>query len=356
MGRLESEVWSPSIPRKLYIFASHLSHSNVMALKVLLKSIKTDEIAVWEYTNNPNEAAAILIDADSKEGALQLEEWVRKKNYQVLIAFSNRAVAFPEGVLVLPRPLRSAELFPLLQQASRRFLHILQSLQDQPDIAFCPSLQQDLADQKATKVASVLTRPRRVLEILHGNRNKILKVADRSMRTVFFDTEKHYYYTVDLVRTEIENLLTSPIENVQAKEIDRRQLETETQSLKAQDLDPLLWAVALAISTDGQLFHSLSFSESYRLNRWPDLKKLGSNALHLKFAAMLRQECTISYMADVAKISIDEAVSFINACYSLNYLERQETSVVSLQARTQKTPANADKISLFSRIRRRLGI
>lgn len=36
-------------------------------------------MAVWEYTNNSNEAAAILIDTDSKEGALQLKELGRKK-------------------------------------------------------------------------------------------------------------------------------------------------------------------------------------------------------------------------------------------------------------------------------------
>ena len=354
---LKSDAQLLSMPRKLYIFASHLSHSNILTLKVLLKSTKADKMAVWEYTNNSNEAAAILIDTDSKEGALQLKELGRKKNHQVLIAFSNRAPDFPEGILVLPRPLRSAELCPLLQQASRNFLNSQQIiLQDQQDTDLSPSLQQYPTNQKAIEITNVSTRPRRVLEILYSNRNKILKITDRSMRAVFFDTEKHHYYTSDLVRIEIEALLASSIENVQLEEIDRKQFKIETQSLKMQDLDPLLWTAALGISTDGQLFHGLSFIESYRLNRWPDLRKLGSNALHLKFAALLRQECTISYMADDAKAELDEVVSFINACYSLSYLEHQEQPLVPLQTRAQKTPASADKISLLSRIHRRLGI
>jgi len=110
------------MPQRLRLFTSYLSRSNELTLKVFLELTKADEVASWEHTNNPETAAALLVDADSEEGRLQLKGWVRENKRQVLIAFSGRADGFPENVLVLPRPLRSAELVPVLRRAGEQFL------------------------------------------------------------------------------------------------------------------------------------------------------------------------------------------------------------------------------------------
>ncbi|MCB1824817.1 MAG: hypothetical protein KDJ54_09695 [Candidatus Competibacteraceae bacterium] len=323
-----------------------------MTLKVFLELTKADEVASWEHTNNQETAAALLVDADSEEGRLQLKDWARENKRQVLIAFSGRTEGFPENVLVLPRPLRSAELVPVLRQASKQFLSRFQEQKEQefPQAPQSSSLDEKI-DTKKIDATSASVGVRRVLEVLYGNQNKIIKIIDRVGRSVIFDIEHRRYYTTNLVKMEIEDLLASPIGNMQIEEVHHNQLAKVVQNLKAQDLDVPLWTAALAISA-GHLFDGLSLTESYRLNRWPDLKKLGQDPLHLKLTALLRRGGNIGYFADHLKAPVEDVIDFINACRTLGYLEYQgkPTSVPG------KKPSNTGKRSLFSRIRSRLGI
>ena len=335
------------MPQRLQLFTSYLSRSNELTLKVFLELTKADEVASWEHTNNLETAAALLVDADSEEGHLQLKDWVRENKRQVLIAFSGRTDGFPENVLVLPRPLRSAELVPVLRQAGKQFLS---SSQERKERGPAQISQPGLPDEKPD-IVGASAGVRRVLEVLYANQHKVIKATDRLGRPVVLDMEHRRYYTANLVRMEIEDLLASPVENIQIEEVNHEQLAKAVQNFKAQDLDAPLWTAALAISA-GQLFDGLSITESYRLNRWPDLKKLGQDPLHLKLTALLRRGGNIGYFADHLKVPVEDVVDFINACRTLGYLESQEKPT---PAPGQK-PSNTGKRSLFSRIRSRLGI
>ena len=335
------------MPQRLQLFTSYLSRSNELTLKVFLEFTKNDEVASWEHTNNLETAAALLVDADSEGGRLQLEDWARENKHQVLIAFSGRTEGLPEKVLVLPRPLRSAELVPVLRLAAKQFLSRVPEQKEQES----PRVSQSSSLDEKIDTASTSVGVRRVLEVLYGNHNKIIKIIDRVGRSVIFDIEHRRYYTTNLVQMEIEDLLASPVENIQLEEVNHNQLAKAIQNLKAQDLDVPLWTAALAIST-GQLFDGLSLTEFYRLNRWPDLKKLGQDPLHLKLTALLRRGGNISYFADHLKVPIEDVIDFINACYTLSYLEQQGKPA----SVPEKEPSNTGKRSLFSRIRSRLGI
>ncbi len=337
------------MPQRLQLFTSYLSRSNILILKVFLGLTKTDEVANWEYTDNPEAASAFLIDADSEAGSLQLKDLACKNKHQVLIAFSSRIEGFPEDVLVLPRPLRSAELIPILREAGKQFLDFSREQEQRSSQIY----QSDFFDKK-TDIAGAPVKIRRVLEVLHSSQDKVLKVIDRPTRPVVFDIKHRRYYTANLSQVEVEDLLASPAGNVKIEELSPNRLVSEIQDLEAQDIDIPLWTAALAVS-NGRLFDSLSPTEFYRLNRWPDLKKLGQDPLHLKLTALLRRGGTISYFADFFKAPVEDVVDFINACWVLNYLEHQRKLDVLAEASEQK-PSNASKRSLFSKIRSRLGI
>jgi len=294
----------------------------------------------------------LLIDADDEEGSVQLKEWASKNKRQVLIAFSSgKTENFPPNVLVLPRPLRSAELIPVLQQASKRFLNSLFQGQEASSSSWVSPNKQ--VDEKAG-TANTASAARRILNVLCSNQDRVLKVIDRTAHFVIFDISHRRYYTTNHNSMEIEDLLASPSINLQIEELGRDQFAKSIRDFEIYDLDRPLWTTALAIS-NGQLFDGLSSTEFYRLSRWPDLKKLGQNPLHLKLTALLRRGGTIDYFANFLKVPPGDVIEFINACHTLNYLEHQEKTALPSKVTEQK-PSTTSKRSLFSRIRSRLGI
>lgn len=339
------------MPQTLRLSSNQLSVSNLLTLKIFLGLTKTDRVAVWEYTDDPEVAAAILIDADTPEGKSQLKDWVNKNKSQVLIAFSDRGVSLPPEVLPLSRPLRSADLLTVLQQAASRFAR---GSTDQEKRQFSgPSAQVGALPEQTDTSASVGSSGR-VLSFLYKNQEKPLKIIDRMGRSVIFDVGRRRYYAVNLVRTEVEDLLASPVRSVQMQEMASNDLAKEIQNIKAQDSDPLLWTAALAIS-NGQLFPGLLPDGFYRLNRWPDLKKLGADPLHMKLAALLRSGGSIDHLSHFTKAPVEGIIDFINACHVLHYLEYQQKPTPSAAPVVQKK-SGEEKRGLFARIRSRLGI
>lgn len=339
------------MPQTLQLFSSQLSVSNLLTLKIFLGLTKTDRLAVWEYTENPETAAAILIDADTPEGGSQIKEWVNRKKSQVVIAFGNENPGLPSGVLSLSRPLRSAELLTILQQAAGR---LNGGSADHEKRIFSGSTTQvgGLPEEANTSASFAATG--RVLNFFDKNQDKALKIIDRMGRSVIFDVWRRRYYATNLVRTEVEDLLASPVRSVQIQEMGSNELAKEIQNIKAQDSDPLLWTAALAIS-NGQLLPGLLMEGFYRLNRWPDLKKLGADPLHMKLAALLRSGGTIDHFSHFTKAPIESIIDFINACQVLHYLEYQQNSTPSAAPVEQKKSGD-EKRGLFARIRSRLGI
>lgn len=339
--------------QKLQIYTSHLSRSNLLTLKVFLGLTRSHEVAVWEHTESLEAASAILVDADNEEGGRALEHWLSKNGPQVLIAFSNRAADFPPNVLVVPRPLSFAELLPVLQQAQNQ---VLDPSARRAVRASTQPVRVGLSGEKPA--TDSFGRTRRVLEVLYNsNQGSFFKITDKGSRSIFFNVGQRRYYTANLIQMEVEDLLASPIVNASyIEEIGDAQFARETQHLKAQDLEPPLWLAALAVS-NGKLFEGLSTDGTYRLSRWPDLKKLGQDPLHLKLTALLRRGGTIDSFTKFTNESQEDIIDFINACRALNYLENHNKPVdISHIVVTEKYHLSPGKRSLLSRIRSRLGI
>lgn len=339
------------MPQTLRLFSSQLSVSNLLTLKIFLGLTKTDRVAVWEYTDDPEAATAVLIDTDTPEGRSQVKEWVDRKKSQVLIAFSDKGIGLPNGVLLLSRPLRSADLLAVLQEAATRCTS--GSAGQERGKSSGPAAQVS-ALLEETNTSASFTGTGRVLNFLYKNHDKALKAIDRVGRSVIFDVWRRRYYTINLTRTEVEDLLASPVRSVQIQEMSSNDLAKEIQNIKAQDSDPLFWTAALAIS-NGQLMLGLLLEGFYKLNRWPDLKKLGADPLHMKLAALLRSGGTIDHLAHFTKAPVENIIDFINACQVLHYLENQQKSMPSVSPVEQKKPSE-EKRGLFARIRSRLGI
>jgi len=338
------------MPQTLQLFSSQLSVSNLLTLKIFLGLTKTDRIAVWEYTDSAEAAAAVLIDTDTSEGNLQIKEWVNRKKPQVVIAFGNNNLGLPSDVLSLSRPLRSAELLAVLQQAASRFT----GGSADKGRGHVPVSTQVGALAKEADTSASFVQTNRVLTVLYKDNDKVLKVIDRMGRSVIFDVGRRRYYATNLVRTEVEDLLASPLRSVQIQEMGSSELAKEIQNIKAQDSDPLLWTAALAIS-NGQLLPGLAPQGFYRLNRWPDLKKLGADPLHMKLAALLRSGGSIDHFSHFTKAPVESIIDFINACQVLHYLEYQQKSTPAAAPVEQKKSGD-EKRGLFARIRSRLGI
>ena len=106
-----------------------------------------------------------------------------------------------------------------------------------------PRVSQSSSLDEKIDTVSTSVGVRRVLEVLYGNHNKIIKLSIAG-RSVVFDIEHRRYYTTNLVQMEIEDLLVSPVENIQLEDVNHNQLAKAIQNLKAQDLDVPLWTAA----------------------------------------------------------------------------------------------------------------
>lgn len=340
------------MPQKLQLSASHLSRSNLLTLEIFLDLTKKDEVAIWEYTDNVQSAAAVMVDADTDLGRRELVQLALQGNRQVLIAFSSESTGFAESVLRVPRPLRSAELLPVLREAAKKILGGFQE-RDTPAPPRAAPSGGGLAS--ASSGADAAEGSRRVIDILCAHENKILKVTDRLSRVALFEMPRRRFYTISLSQMDVEDLIASLANNSRFEEVSATQLLREAQNLKPQDLEPPLWTAALAVS-NGQLFEGLSAESFYRLNRWPDLKKLGQDPLHLKLTALLRRGGYIDYFADFTQEPVSDIIDFLNACRALNYLETLTQQAAAPVKAPEPQKQNTVKLSLFGRIRSRLGI
>lgn len=344
------------MPQTFKLFSSQLTESNLLTLQIFLGLTKTDRLVVWEHTDDPQSAAAVLIDVDNDAGRLELREWMSgsKKwmsgnKSQVLIAFGSQIAGLPNYILTLSRPIRSAELLSVLQQAADECLGKDNSQQKEQRAVGSVSQPAVESSRKPSTASSHETK--RALGIVYSSQDKLLKLTDKIGRVAIFDIRQRRYYTSNLVRSAVEDMLASLARDIQIEELSTAQFQKETQSLKPQDSDPLLWTATLAIS-EGQLFGDLSLGEVYRLNRWPDLKKLGPDALHMKLAALLRNGGTIDNFARFTQVPTESIINFINVCFVLGYLDRPKKIIVP--AAQKKT--SDEKRGLFARIRSRLGI
>ncbi|NJN45449.1 MAG: hypothetical protein HC808_01990 [Candidatus Competibacteraceae bacterium] len=341
------------MPYELKLSSQQVSVKDLPVLKIILSLTKTNALASWDYTDNAQAAAALLVDTDSDEGRSAFAKLINDERKQALIAFGNPPDGFgtANDIFVLPKPIRSKNVIPVLHQAAEWFINTQQE----------SAIAKNSSRSNKNEIPSAITKTetktqsiRRIIDRLPKDQNKALHIVEKaSNRLLIIDRWRNRYYVYSSANADISKVLVSDTHNFIIEEIDRKQLNKEIEQLIPHELDLTLWKVALSIS-DGQLFEGLSQTEYFQLRRWPDLKRLGNDPLHMKLTALLRRGATIDYIADFLNAPTTEIVHFINACYALGYLDHQHKPI------DQTTPAtkqlNNGKRSLLSRIRNRLGI
>ncbi|MEE4376901.1 MAG: hypothetical protein V2J55_05230 [Candidatus Competibacteraceae bacterium] len=341
------------MPHEFKLSSQQVSAKDLPVLKIILSLTKTNAVASWDYTDNAQVAAALMVDTDSDEGRSAFKKLINNDRKQALIAYGNP----PEGldavndIFVLPKPLRSKNIIPVLHQAAEWFINI----QQESLIAKEPSKSTEEKTQNTLTKTGLRTQTiRRIINLLPNDQNKALHIVEKANnQLVVIDRWRNRYYVYSPINADISKLLLSDARNFFIEELERKQLNKEIEKLIPHELDITLWKAALSIS-DGQLFDGLLRTESFQLRRWPDLKRLGNDPLHMKLTAMLRRGGTIDYLADFLNAPIDEVIRFTNACYALGFLDHQHQPIA--QATSAKKQLSNSKRGLLSRIRNRLGI
>lgn len=292
----------------LKISSLHMSDKDLPVLKIILSLTNKDPQISWNYTDDAHLAAALVIDIDSPEGAEVWADLAANNHQALLIACTGKEYSSDENNLVLAKPLRSRTILPVLRQASQRLV------EDPPSstATASPWMQRTLshftglsgrkavnstpqevsiergADARAMSVKDS-TNPLRVLDLFPSDPDKALSVTTKTSQiNVVFDRARNRYYVQNRAHQDISNLLLEPASTVTSEIIDRKDLSRKIARYVPLDLDVVLWPTALRIS-QGQLFTGLSEHDFFRLRRWPDLKRLGFNPLHLKLTALLRK-------------------------------------------------------------------
>ncbi|MEZ5583401.1 MAG: hypothetical protein R3F37_12250 [Candidatus Competibacteraceae bacterium] len=187
-------------------------------------------------------------------------------------------------------------VIPILQQAAEWFINNRQNTLYLPKRR--PNLPKGKKQGTVTQTDTQTQSVRRVINLLPNDQNKALHVVEKlNNHLVIIDRWRNRYYVYSPANADISKLLAKPVREVIAEQLDRKQLSREIDKLIPHELDIVLWKTALSIS-DGELFEGLSRKEFFQLRRWPDLKRLGNDPLHMKLTALLRRGATIDYVAD----------------------------------------------------------
>lgn len=335
------------------ISSRYLSVNGELVLKAMISLTKLSPSVRWEYTSDAD-SHIVIIDTDQEEGRRMWMDLSNSGCRQVLVAYTAKANKFPDGSLVLTKPLRSNELVPLLERVTQERLtqtgdtDVAGATLESPNLeVLAPETTDSSADSRPVN----FTNGQRVLDVLMRHGDTPVRISGESS-TVIVERSRHQYFG-EASNDAVKALLLADNDSVQIEEIAPERLVEYTGGLTAQELDAPLWEAVLNTS-GGHLLNGLSANHSYRLRRWPDFKKLDHKPIHVRLTVFLsKRGGSIDGLSRVSGIPADRVIDFVNACHALQYLEIQ-TEPVAPPA--EKQPVNKSKLSLFGRIRARLGI
>lgn len=339
------------------ISSRYLSVNGELVLKAMISLTKLSPSVRWEYTGE-SDSDIVIIDTDREEGRRMWMDLSNSGCQQTLIAYTAKADRFPEGALVLTKPLRSSELVPLLEKITREKLaqrgEHTTTVEQQQDITTDALLPSDAFVDPISRddtEAIALATGQRALDIVLEREKTPIRIIN-SEHTVIIERSRRQYFGEENVNT-VKELLLAENRSVQIEEIDMDRFAEYTVGLTAHELDIPLWEAVLD-SSCGQLISGLSTNQTYRLRRWPDFKKLEHKPIHVRLTVFLsKRGGDINALARLSGIPVERVIDFVNACHALHYLEIQKEAVASPPPQNS---ANKSKLSLFGRIRARLGI
>ena len=339
------------------ISSRYLSVNGELVLKAMISLTKLSPAVRWEYTSEPD-SDIVIIDTDREEGRRMWMDLSNSGCQQTLIAYTAKADRFPEGALVLTKPLRSSELVPLLEKITREKLSqrggesVTVSRQpDSPVDALLPATDQPESASQDEIEPIALATGQRALDVVLERGNTPIRIVNGE-HSVIIERSRRQYFGVDS-KDAVKSLLLANDDNVQIEEIDVDRLAEYTGGLTAHELDIPLWEAVLDNSS-GRLISGLSANQTYRLRRWPDFKKLDHKPIHVRLTVFLsKRGGDINALARLSGIPVDRVVDFVNACHALHYLEIQKESITPPPP---QSTISKSKMNLFGRIRARLGI
>lgn len=343
--------------QRFNISSRYLSVNGELVLKAMISLTKLSPSVRWEYSSEPD-SDIVIIDTDREEGRRMWMDLSNSGCQQTLIAYTAKADRFPDGALVLTKPLRSSELVPLLEKVTREKLSQLGDEQplsptvQQPDQTVTSPTPPRISEAGDNGTGTIpLSTGQRALDVVLEHGSTPIRIVDDE-HSVIIERSRRQYFGEDNQEV-VKALLLADDKDVQIEEIDVDRLAEFTGGLTAHELDTPLWEAVLDHS-DGKLMNGLSPNQAYRLRRWPDFKKLDHKPIHVRLTVFLsKRGGDINALARLSGIPVERVIDFVNACHALHYLEAQTEPVTSPPPQTK---ANKSKLGLFSRIRARLGI
>lgn len=392
-------------PVTLHLASYLLTDKHELLLKSMLTLLRTTDI--WVYSQHAS-ADVVIVDIDSSEGQ-QLSAQLLSQS-QVVVHYTQMPCV-DNGILCLPKPLRSAQLLQALNKAAERVRAKALLAQAQlssnmaaiqptePSLAvhtddphssnapppeLLPELDANHSESSSspevtTKVAVSLTDAESGFDIDHGGPlpeadfvepvsgyELVLKPLECATSlqwlqslggsqmwrlqstTAWLASDGQVVVSDDLTQA-LSSLLWSAATDLQVRELK----PNERLDCESRDLKTALWE-NLLLHSQGRWLSGLNSTLYFRLCRWPDSRVLAHSSIHNSMAAALRQPHNFVRLCAALGCHTYEATAYLNACYALGYLEIIPEQQV--QALLMPPPSKPKPVGLLERLRRRLGL
>ncbi len=372
-------------PVTLHLASYLLTDKHELLLKSMLTLLRTTD--VWVYSQHTS-ADVVIVDVDSSEGQ-QLSAQLLSQS-QVVVHYTQMPCV-DDGVLCLPKPLRSAQLLQALNKAAERVRKRAKTLPGARSEANSPlevlpeanlplevppeanSPPEVLPEAVASLITSVdfdidhggplpeadFVEPvngyQLVLKPLeHITALQWLQSLDGSQMwrlqstTAWLASDGQSVVSDDLTQA-LSSLLWSAATDLQVRELK----PNERLDCESRDLKTALWE-NLLLHSQGRWLSGLNSTLYFRLCRWPDSRVLAHSSVHNSMAAALRQPHNFVRLCAALGCHTYEATAYLNACYALGYLEIIPEQQV--QALLMPPPSKPKPVGLLERLRRRLGL
>lgn len=307
----------------IYISSPGLTDHDQIALQTAIKLLFRDGQTFESLDEDVHHAHLLVLDGDNAHGKSALAQSLKG---QVKVVFSSTPKV-GANVIAVKKPVRVALLTKLLSKLFTKMqIQILQRAKSRQN----ETLFHVFLKAKENKQILRIGCPHYPDLLIDG--------LNRSMATsTDFD--------------EVRELFQVPIGQLHIEKLSSNEFSEHTHGLNITTLHNLLWMAGIECS-GRNLLPGHSLNSPVKLRAWPNFTRNDFKPDFLKLAAILaRQAVTLSKLSEMTNIPEQDVVSFYNAAYAVDLIERNVTEQKSPVTQREIQP---EKTSLFAKIAQRL--
>lgn len=309
-----------------------LSDKDETILKSLVSLLESKTQQSWSYERT-SEGDVVIIDLDHPQGRDAWQEAGLEHAGRIRVAYSADP-SIPDAPYHLHKPLRARELVNLLNTV--------------------PSAGSGVVPEKAEPANPVSERPgqsgvQRLAHLLQDKtQTAVMRIVYQEYRVIIDKSKAHYSASHPL--DKLEPLCKAPLSELEVETF------SPSASAKWRPLQELLWYSAL-VGYDGALKPGINAEHIFRLERWPNFKRLIHAPEHFVLSAyMTKNPADIATIHMATGLSNERINDFINACSACGFISRK-SPVQNQDADRQVTvPSSHERSGIFGLIRAKLGL